>query len=301
MTIKKNRIVFYTEPEWAFGVIHNELTKYLFVHGINSTVLSWHKNYSVDEIQELSNNINYFVANPYGIAKLIDGFGIPPEKCIVVAHAVRDLHDLMTFSEDNRKRLHAYGVVSDWLLEQSVLLNMDIHPTVVSIGINYESFFSEPSRELKTVGYAGTISPHAIHSHIKRFELIKKVTEKVNLPLTTATTYHNSYVTMQGYYKTVDAVIVASTEEGAGLPALEASAAGKLVISTPVGIWLKKSNGTGHTVPIDQELFLKETEKILTYYKFNSESYRETCLQTQKHAKLYDWSNVIEHWVNLLQ
>jgi hypothetical protein len=31
---------------------------------------------------------------------------------------------------------------------------------------------------------------------------------------------------MAGYYPTVDALIVASTEEGAGLPALEASAAG---------------------------------------------------------------------------
>jgi glycosyltransferase involved in cell wall biosynthesis len=293
--------VFYTEPEWAFGVIHYELTKYLFEHSVNATVLSWNINYNKQEIQELSDNIDYFVANPYGISLLIDKFGIVPEKCIVVAHAVRDLHHLNIFSPDNRKRLHNYGVVSDWLLEQSILLNIDRVPMVVPIGINYESFVSEPSSELKTIGYAGTISDNAIHKDIKRYWLIEEVSQKTNLDLKPAVTYHNSYVTMQGYYKTVDAVIIASTEEGAGLPALEASAAGKLVISTPVGIWLSKSDNTGHTVSIDEEHFLNETEQLLTYYKNNPEKYRKKCLETQKHAKLYDWSNVIKYWVELVQ
>lgn len=293
--------MFYTEPEWAFGVIHYELTKYLFEHSVNATVLSWNINYNKQEIQELSDNIDYFVANPYGISLLIDKFGIVPEKCIVVAHAVRDLHHLNIFSPDNRKRLHNYGVVSDWLLEQSILLNIDRVPMVVPIGINYESFVSEPSSELKTIGYAGTISDNAIHKDIKRYWLIEEVSQKTNLDLKPAVTYHNSYVTMQGYYKTVDAVIIASTEEGAGLPALEASAAGKLVISTPVGIWLSKSDNTGHTVSIDEEHFLNETEQLLTYYKNNPEKYRKKCLETQKHAKLYDWSNVIKYWVELVQ
>jgi glycosyltransferase involved in cell wall biosynthesis len=293
--------VFYTEPEWAFGVIHYELTKYLFEHEVNATVLSWNINYNKQEIQELSDNIDYFVANPYGISLLIDKFGIAPEKCIVVAHAVRDLHHLNIFSPDNRKRLHNYGVVSDWLLEQSILLNIDRVPMVVPIGINYESFVSEPSTELKTIGYAGTISDTAIHKDIKRYWLIEEVSQKTNLGLKPAASYHNNYVTMQGYYKTVDAVIIASTEEGAGLPALEASAAGKLVISTPVGIWLSKSGNTGHTVSIDEKHFLNETEQLLTYYKDNPEEYRKKCLETQKHAKLYDWSNVIKYWVELVQ
>jgi hypothetical protein len=263
--------------------------------------LTWNKNYNSQEIQELSDNIDYFVANPYGVSLLIDKFGIVPEKCIVVAHAVRDIHDLLNFTKENRSRLHGYGVVSEWLFEQSASLNVDIVPMVVPIGINYESFVSEPNKELKTIGYAGTISNNAIHKDIKRYWLVEKVAQKTNLNLKPAVSYHNNYVTMQGYYKTVDAVIVASTEEGAGLPALEASAAGKLVISTPVGIWLSKSGRTGHTVSIDEEQFLSETEKLLIYYKHNPEDYIKKCQQAQQHAKLYDWSNVIKHWVNLLQ
>ena len=241
------------------------------------------------------------MANPYGIGILIDRFGIAPEKCIVVAHAVRDLHDFMRFTSDNRSRLHGYGVVSEWLLTQNTILGIDRVPMVVPIGINYESFVSEPSDQLKTIGYAGTVSDSAVHRDIKRYWLVEECAQKTNLALKPAATYHNNYVTMQGYYKTVDAVIVASTEEGAGLPALEASAAGKLVISTPVGIWLAKSNGTGHTVPVNQDEFLIETQKLLTYYKNNPEDYRKKCLEAQEHAKTYDWSNVIKYWVDLLQ
>lgn len=263
--------------------------------------MTWNKDYNQQEIQELSDNIDYFVANPYGVSLLIDRFGIAPEKCIAVAHAVRDLHDLMRFTVDNRARLHGYGVVSEWLFKQSVLLSVDRIPMVVPIGINYESFVSEPSTELKTIGYAGTISPNAIHKDIKRYWLVETVAQKTNLDLKPAASYHNNYVTMQGYYKTVDAVIIASTEEGAGLPALEASAAGKLVISTPVGIWLTKSGRTGHTVSIDETQFLSETERLLTHYKNNPEEYRMKCQQAQEHAKLFDWSNVIKYWVDLLQ
>lgn len=277
------------------------MIKYLFEQGVNATVLSWNKDYNRQEIQELGDNIDYFVANPYGISLLIDRFGIAPAKCIAVAHAVRDLHDFMRFTPANRSRLHGFGVVSEWLFKQSVLLEIDRVPLVVPIGINYESFVSEPSKELKTIGYAGTISNDAIHSDIKRYWLVEQSAQRTNLDLKPAARYHNNYVTMQGYYKTVDAVIIASTEEGAGLPALEASAAGKLVISTPVGIWLDKSGRTGHTVSIEETQFLSETERLLMYYKDNPEEYRMKCLETQQHAKLYDWSNVIKYWVDLLK
>ena len=106
---------------------------------------------------------------------------------------------------------------------------------------------------------------------------------------------------MSGFYPSVDAVVIASTEEGAGLPALEASAAGKLVISTSVGLWITKSGNSGHTVPMEEAEFMSETRKLLEFYKANPEAYREKCLSTQQHAKTYDWSNVIHHWIDLLK
>ena len=298
-TVNKKRIVFYTESEWAFGIIHYELTKYLFAHGVNSIVLPWSRHYTQQEMCELSDNIDYFVSSPWGVAILIDRFGIPPEKCIAIGHALLDLEKLSTFLQENITRLHAYSVVSEWLVEQSRLLGLPRVPNLTPLGINYNSFYSEPSDRLRTVGYAGAVV--TIHEKIKRYWLVEQATTRAGLELKSAQLYHNSFVTMQGFYKSIDAVLVASTEEGAGLPALEASAAGKLVISTPVGLWLTNSGNSGHTVPIEETAFMKETVDLLNFYKEHPDEYRKKCLDTQAHAQKYDWSNVINLWVEIMQ
>lgn len=295
------RVVFFTETEWAFGVIHYELTKYLFEHGITATVMPWNKQYSHLEVVELSDTIDYFVSTPYGIAILIDSYRVAPEKCIAVAHARMDIECLLTFLPEYRARLAGYSVVSDWLKQQSIELGVERVPAVTPIGINYKSFFNWPSRELKTVGYAGAINPDNIHRHIKRPWLVEQVTKSAELTLKIAHGYHNSWVTMPGYYKAVDCVIVASTEEGAGLPALEAAAAGKLVISTPVGIWLAQAGDSGHTVPIEETAFVEATVGWLNYYRDNPVEYQIKCSETQQHAGRYDWANVIHHWAELIK
>jgi hypothetical protein len=295
------RVVFFTETEWAFGVIHYELTKYLFCYGVSATVMSWNKAYTPLEVAELSDTIDYFISTPFGVAILIDRYGIVPEKCIAVAHATLDIECLLTFLPENRQRLAAYSVVSNWLKEQSIALGVERVPTVTPIGINYNAFFSWPSKELKIVGYAGAINPDNIHRHIKRPWLIQQAVTAADLDLKIAHDYHNSWVTMPGYYKTVDAVLVSSTEEGAGLPALEAAAAGKLVISTPVGIWLARAGNSGHTVPVEETAFVKETVDWLNYYKGNPAEYQIKCAETQQHARRYDWTNVIHHWVELIE
>jgi glycosyltransferase involved in cell wall biosynthesis len=294
------RIVFFTETEWAFGVIHYELTKYLFCYGVSATVMPWNKVYSRLEVAELSDTIDYFISTPYGVAILIDSYGVAPEKCIAVAHARMDIECLMTFLPENRQRLASYGVVSDWLKEQSIALGVERDPVVTPIGINYKSFFNWPSEELRTVGYAGAINPDNVHRHIKRPWLIEQAVTAAGLDLKIAHSYHNSWVTMPGYYKTVDAVVIASTEEGAGLPALEAAAAGKLVISTPVGIWLARAEDSGHTVPIEETQFVRQTVDWLNYYKNSPDKYQIKCIETQQHARRYDWANVIHHWIELI-
>jgi len=146
------QIVFFTEPEWAFGVIHYELTKYLFCHDVNATVLPWNRQYSHLEMAELSDKIDYFVATPYGVAILIDSYQIAPERCIAVAHARMDIECLMTFLPEYRARLAGYSVVSEWLRQQSAELGVEREPAVTPIGINFNSFFTWPARELRTVG-----------------------------------------------------------------------------------------------------------------------------------------------------
>jgi glycosyltransferase involved in cell wall biosynthesis len=295
------QIVFFTETEWAFGVIHYELTKCLYSYDVNAVVLPWNKGYSRQEIDELSTAIDYYVSTPYGVAILIDSYGVAPEKCIAVVHAVLDIERLKTFLPEYVTRLHAYGAVSEWLIEMSASLGIERVPALAPVGINYHAFFNRPSRELKTVGYAGAANVDNIHRHIKRPWLVEQSVQVAGLNLCIAHGYHNSWVTMPGYYKNVDAVIVASTEEGAGLPALEASAAGKLVISTPVGIWLARAGDSGHTVPIEESAFVKQTVELLNYYKNNPDEYQIKCLETQRHAKRYDWSNVIHNWIDLIK
>lgn len=295
------KIVFYTETEWAFGAIHYELTKYLFAHGITAAVMNWSRAHTVEELAETSANIDYFVATPYGAARLIDHGRVAPEKCIVVAHAVLDIQCLATFSPDNLARLHDYSAVSEWLVEQSKLLGISRQPKLTPIGINYHAFYHQPSKQLHTVGYAGAINPDNIHRHIKRPWLIEQAARQAGLTFRPAHAYHNTWITMPGYYQSVDAVIVSSTEEGAGLPALEASAAGKLVISTPVGIWLTKAGTSGHTVPIEEADFVQETTRLLEFYRDNSTAYQDKCRATQAHAWQYDWSHVIISWTELFK
>jgi glycosyltransferase involved in cell wall biosynthesis len=296
---KQSRVTFFTEPEWAFGAIHYELTKYLFAHGINATVLNWERGYNTQELQELAANTDLFVSSPYGINILIQQHGIAPEQCVAVAHAVWDLNHLRDYDAQITDRLHGYAVVSEWLAEQSASMGIIRTPVVTPVGINYDSFHAEPSDELHTVGFAGATT--GVHANIKRPWLVEQAAKQAGLELKLAHGYHNSYATMPGYYPTVDALIVASTEEGAGLPALEASAAGRLVISTPVGLWQTRRGTSGHTVPVEESEFLSETVKLLEFYRANPAAYQEKCRSTQQHAQSYDWSQVIGPWVDLLR
>ena len=45
------RIIFFIEPEWAYGVIHYDLVKWLQPYNIRASVMSWTRQYTVDEVQ----------------------------------------------------------------------------------------------------------------------------------------------------------------------------------------------------------------------------------------------------------
>ena len=144
----------YTEPEWAFGSIHYELTKHLFAHGINATVLNWERSYNQQEITELAGNTDYFHSSPYGVNLLITNYGIAPEQCIATVHAKWDLNHLIEYGADMVNRLHGYTAVSEWLVEQSAQAGIARVPTVTPVAINYDTFHHAPAQRLQTVGFA---------------------------------------------------------------------------------------------------------------------------------------------------
>ena len=308
------RIIFYTESEWAFGSIHYELSKYLFSHGVNAEVLPWNRQYRKAEMTELAGMVDTFVTSPQGYTKLADHYKINPKRIIMIVHARLDLVDLI-----KQKGLGEFTkpkqlvVISKHLQLLAKELGVKRIPKLLYLGVNTDLYMTAPSTSLQTVGYAGAFhireefdddlidSDYQAQNSLKRAYLVQEAAQKAGLKLRVAQLYHNSFVTMPGFYRKVDCVVVSSSQEGAGLPALEAAAAGRLVISTPVGHWPERAlKGGGLSVPIDEKQFVAETAKLLLFYKDHPKEFAEKCRAIQKYAKGYDWNEVISDWIKLL-
>jgi glycosyltransferase involved in cell wall biosynthesis len=313
--LKRKRIVFYVEPTWAFGVIHYELCKYLWNYGFDCHVLPWNVSYSLQEANEFISSTDLFVTTPHGWRLLGHNYKVfPPEKCIIISHAKLDMTEVIHYhGVEEFDRLYKYGAVSNWLIEVSKQLGIKRVPQLCPVAINTNAFYNKPSSSLRVVGYTGSFHhkeefpEDAVKSQLaqpkfhKRGWLAEKAAQMAGLEFRVAQPYHNTFVTMPGFYKNVDAVICASTEEGAGLPSLEGGAAGKLVISTPVGHWNDRIGVKGgEVVPIPEDEFLDKTVELLSYYKNNPAKYVERCKEIQSHAQTYDWELVISYWVDIL-
>lgn len=309
------RIIFYCEPNWAFGSIHTELMKYLWAQGQDCKILPWNQSYTQAELREQDQCCDLWVTTPHGWRFLGYNYGtVAKNKCAVIAHARLDIAELIHHhGVDDWREFYSWGVVSSWLADVSQSLGVPRTPIILPLGVNCNSFRMPVSPELKTVGYAGhfnhehDFSPQEISSSLaqpkyhKRAWLIEQVCQELGLEFRVAQNYHNSYVTMPGFYQSVDAVVIASTEEGAGLPALEAGAAGRLVISTPVGHWHERVGARGGiSVEIPREQFVSQTHTLLQYYKSHPREYQNRCLTIQQHAQTYDWQHVIDTWRDFL-
>ena len=295
------KIVFYMEPTWAYGTIHYELCKYLWTYGFDCKLLPWNQSYTLAEMQELIDTTDLFVTTPHGWRLLGYNYKIfDAKQCVVISHSKLDMDELIEMHGlGDFDKFHRYGAVSEWLGEVSTQLGITRPAFITPLGINTNSFYSKPNDSLQTIGCMG-LGQVGVHQNIKRPWLLEIATSRAVLPLRAASSYHHSFVTMPGFYKSVDAVLIASTEEGAGLPLLEAGAAGKLVISTPVGHWKRAGEQGADLVPIQEDEFIEKTVELLSYYKENPEKYRQRCLEIQHHAQSYDWKYVIDKWIEIL-
>jgi glycosyltransferase involved in cell wall biosynthesis len=295
------KIVFYMEPTWAYGTIHYELCKYLWTYGFDCKLLPWNQSYTLAEMQELIDTTDLFVTSPHGWRLLGYNYKIfDATQCVVISHSKSDIDELIGMHGlGDFDKFHKYGAVSEWLSNVSLELGVTRPATVTPLGINTNNFYSKPNDSLRTVGCMN-LGQVGVHQHIKRPWLLEIASQRAGLELKAAASYHHSFVTMAGFYKAVDAVLIASTEEGAGLPLLEAGAAGKLVISTPVGHYSRVGGKGADFVPIVEHEFIEQTVELLSYYKANPEKYRQRCLEIQHHAQSYDWKYVIDKWVEIL-
>jgi len=83
---------------------------------------------------------------------------------------------------------------------------------------------------------------------------------------------------------------------------MEAAAAGRLVIGTPVGHFpLKAYQGAGIMAPVAADKFTTFVTDTLRYYKENPAAYVAKCRSIQEAAKKFDWSHTIDEWVELIE
>jgi glycosyltransferase involved in cell wall biosynthesis len=307
------KVIFFVDYEWALGSIHYELCKHLWMADIDAQVLPWHRVYNSLEIQELDANTDLWVTLPQGWDAL-KSYGINrPEKVALVAHAVVDLHKMKTkIPHDEFMRFKRTAAVSQFLCEKAWEIDVPRVLKNVPVGINVDRFRADPSLSLKTVGYGGVFMSRQDSAQptpgqeleprfSKRSYLAEEAAKEAGLKFSAASTYHTSYMGMPTYYRNVDCVIIPSLEEGAGMPALEAGAAGRLVIGTAVGHWMDRigSHG-GIAVSKDETEFMRETVRLLKFYRDNPLAYQDKCWEIHERAMAYDWHNFVPSWVKLV-
>jgi glycosyltransferase involved in cell wall biosynthesis len=289
-------ILFFTENKWAYGQIHNALIKRLWTHGIYSHILDWHKSYSDKEIELLDKKYDVFATSATVVRNLRDK-GIDPSKIIAFAHAEEDL--VNTYKSNGLsifEGLRGIGVINPELKTLGELIGISSEIHVVRNGVDFDHYYAPIAEKLSTVGYAGA-SHHIVsdNTDCKRTHLLSRVMNGMDLNFVTHNEY--SFLCMPGYYTEMDALLVTSNYEACGLPILEASAAGRLVVSPKVGYF---DGSSGILCRLTDSDFVIDARVALEQHKDPSR-YREACERAQQYARdNYDWKHTISGWVELL-
>jgi glycosyltransferase involved in cell wall biosynthesis len=227
--------------------------------------------------------------------------GIALNKIVSIAHGQWDiLLAKRNSGVDFYSQLKGYAVISDVLKNKSIEFGVSRIPDVVKLGIHADIFKQNISAGLSVVGYAGMKeTKNFFGEEIKRGKLVENAAAGMNVKLRSFP--EMNHLCMPSYYEIVDCVVMSSTEEAGGLPMMEAAAAGRLTIGTPVGYYAEDAlNSGGVIVSIETNDFIKETREAIQRYQQDNQLYRSTCAKIQEYAiETFDWKNRIEGWIKL--
>jgi glycosyltransferase involved in cell wall biosynthesis len=294
------RVLFYTQNRWAFGSIHHGLCKELYKHGIYANLLDWTIPYSQHEFDFLNRTYDIFVTTPEAVIPLHQR-GIALNKIVSIAHGQWDILQARRNSGvDFYSQLKSYAVISDFLKNKSIEFGVTCIPDIVKLGIHTDVFKRSISDRLLVVGYAGMKETKNIFGdEIKRGKLVEDAVTGMNVDLRSFP--EMNHLCMPSYYGIVDCVVMSSTEEAGGLPMMEAAAAGRLTIGTPVGYYAEDAIESGGVmVSIETNDFIKETREAIQRYQQDNQLYRSTCAKIQEYAiEKFNWSDRIEPWLKL--
>ena len=306
------KVVFFTEPNWAFGSIHSSLCKVLYPN-VNGEIVDFFQQYSLSTIQEIDSITDLWVTNWPSL--LIKEYEISPEKIVFLAHANWDLQTMHNqLPPKILKRLNKCGVISNHLKTSYMQGNWGERgdfPHVARLGIDYDRFANigreHPVTQLKRIAVMGAYESYNIYGQeIKRGRLVKETIEYINSKYKFGLEFVNfpkaHYLSMPHRYSTLDCVVMASTEEGGGLPMLEAAAAGRLCIGTNVGYFANEKYGVHLTPEYDENEFKTRLEKAILYYidPFHKFELEQKCREAQRAAMEWDWSRRRNEWLDFL-
>ena len=296
------KVLFFTQNRWAFGSIHHALCKELYKFDIYANLLDWTVEYTRKEFDLLNETYDFFVTMPDAVLGLHYRYGVPLEKIVCVAHGQWDILLARQQADmDFYPRLHKFAVISQVLKDKCSEWSISVDPVIAKLGLHFDLFYDNPSTSLNKIGYGGSNETNNFFGQeIKRPKLVEAiVSDMEGLELVKHEFYN--YMCMPAYYKSIDCIIMSSIEEAGGLPIMEAAAAGRLCMGTPVGYFEYNGNlGGGIVLPIEANSFVANAKDALNYYKNNSEQYHKKCLDIQEYARYnYDWKYVIDGWIEL--
>ena len=302
---KATKILIYGYPAWSHGRVYYDICKHLHGKGYIVDIINWQVNHA-GYMAELTSYYDLFISALDGIRTLVEVYGLPTAKILGLSHHALDIRVLIDqMGVEIFERLAGYGVVGYQLYDASVIFGVRRHPLVVHLGVNFDELCTDIPERLETLGYAGSFSQQSVDGiELKRGALAEKAAREAGLDFKVAgsTADQISFHDMPAFYKSVDAVLVSSVTEGAGLPAREGAAAGRLVISTPVGDFpLRASQGLGIVAPIESHKYKKFVTATLKYYKDNPTAFADFCRKTQDAARQLDWQYMIGDWMELIE
>lgn len=301
---RKSKVVIFGYTKWSHGRVYYDLCNHLYRQGYIVDILDWQVGHA-DYISKLSSYYDLFMCACDGIRMLTDTYKVPYDRTIAISHHEFDLRMLIEQKGTEIFNWFVnFGVVGESLYAASLAMGVPKVPMIASLGINYSEFHGDVSDKLQTVGYAGSMRVKTFGVEWKRGELAEAAAREAGLAFKVAGSTANqiSFHDMPDFYRSVDAVLMSSISEGAGLPVMEAAAAGKLVIGTPVGHFPRKAyEGGGIIAPIEADRFKAFAATTLRYYRDNRAAYVDKCRSIQAAARQFDWQHSLADWVELIE
>lgn len=291
------KLLFFVDPKWAFGLIHQEMVKHLCAKGWQSDVLSWLVTYTPEEMHYIADQYDRVVTIASGLDVLVNQYHIPPEKVIVFCYSDYDITKAKNEGlEPLFDRVAGYGVPSHNLLSISLSMGIRRIPQVLPIGLTLSRYAGPTPKELKTVGY-GTAMARQNHFGVefKRGDLAQECATSANLEFRPAHSYN--YLAIPKYWQSVDCILASALYETAPIPQLEAAASGRLVLTSAVGNTAELAAiGVAELLPSNINQFRKTAVDRLLWYKDNPNAFVDQCERGREAMKRFDWPEVLPQW-----